>query len=89
MGKLLGRLRIIRVSGVRIKDTFGFRISSFSAILVPMRQRFDDKGPNLLFLGAAVIVLFGMIWLSCHQNEFIRAFTPPSAPSAAPASPAP
>ncbi len=53
-----------------------------------MRQRFDDKGPILLFLGAAVIVLFGMIWLSCHQNEFIRAFTPPSA-SPSPTSPSP
>lgn len=53
-----------------------------------MRQRFDDKGPNLLFLGAAVIVLLGMIWLSCHQNEFIRAFTPPSA-SPSPTSPSP
>ena len=53
-----------------------------------MKQRFPDKGPNLLFIGAAVLVLFGMIWLSCHQREFIDAFTDEPAP-AAPAAPAP
>ena len=48
-----------------------------------MKQRFPDKGPNLLFIGAAVLVLFGMIWLSCHQREFIDAFTDePAAPPA-------
>ncbi len=53
-----------------------------------MKRRFDDKGPNFIFIGAAVLVLFGMIWLSCHQREFIDAFTDEPAP-AAPATPAP
>ena len=48
----------------------------------PMKRRFEDKGPNFLFIGAAVLVLFGMIWLSCHQREFIDAFTDEPAPSA-------
>ena len=54
-----------------------------------MKQRFPDKGPNLLFIGAAVLVLFGMIWLSCHQREFIEAFSEESgaARSSAPAAP--
>ena len=47
-----------------------------------MKRRFEDKGPNFLFIGAAVLVLFGMIWLSCHQNEFVEAFTDEPAPSA-------
>ncbi len=56
-----------------------------------MKRRFEDKGPNFIFIGAAVLVLFGMIWLSCHQNEFVEAFTgdtaaPPAAtPDAPPA----
>ena len=41
----------------------------------PMKRRFEDKGPNFIFIGAAVLVLFGIIWLSCHQREFIDAFT--------------
>ena len=52
-----------------------------------MKRRFEDKGPNFIFIGAAVLVLFGMIWLSCHQNEFVEAFTDeptPSAPADAP-----
>ena len=53
-----------------------------------MKRRFEDKGPNFIFIGAAVLVLFGMIWLSCHQREFIDAFTDEPA-SAAPATPAP
>ena len=58
-----------------------------------MKRRFEDKGPNFLFIGAAVLVLFGMIWLSCHQNEFIEAFTDDGAaaetPSGSLRSPAP
>lgn len=50
-----------------------------------MKRRFDDKGPNFIFIGAAVLVLFGMIWLSCHQNEFIEAFTDDTAAPPAPA----
>jgi len=42
-----------------------------------MRQRFPDKGPNFLFIGMAVIVLFGMIWLSCHRQAFVDAFSAP------------
>lgn len=53
-----------------------------------MKRRFEDKGPNFLFIGAAVLVLFGMIWLSCHQNEFIEAFTDDGAAAPAPAAPA-
>ena len=49
-----------------------------------MKRRFEDKGPNFLFIGAAVLVLFGMIWLSCHQNEFIEAFTDDGAAAEAP-----
>ena len=57
-----------------------------------MKRRFDDKGPNFIFIGAAVLVLFGMIWLSCHQREFIDAFTDEPAdetPSGSLRSPAP
>ena len=50
-----------------------------------MKRRFEDKGPNFLFIGAAVLVLFGMIWLSCHQNEFIEAFTDDGGAAPAPA----
>lgn len=50
-----------------------------------MKRRFEDKGPNFLFIGAAVLVLFGMIWLSCHQNEFIEAFTDDGAAAETPA----
>ena len=50
-----------------------------------MKRRFDDKGPNFIFIGAAVLVLFGMIWLSCHQREFIDAFTDDGAAPPAPA----
>ena len=53
-----------------------------------MKRRFDDKGPNFIFIGAAVLVLFGMIWLSCHQREFIDAFTDEPA-AQAPAEPPP
>ena len=53
-----------------------------------MKRRFDDKGPNFIFIGAAVLVLFGMLWLSCHQREFIDAFTDDGAAPAAPAAPA-
>ena len=51
-----------------------------------MKRRFDDRGPNFLFIGAAVLVLFGMVWLSCHQREFIEAFTDDGAAASAPAS---
>ena len=57
-----------------------------------MKRRFEDKGPNFIFIGAAVLVLFGMIWLSCHQNEFVEAFTDEPAgetPSGSLRSPAP
>ena len=50
-----------------------------------MKRRFEDKGPNFIFIGAAVLVLFGMIWLSCHQNEFVEAFTDDGAATPAPA----
>ena len=42
-----------------------------------MKQRFQEKGPNFLFIGMAVVVLFGMIWLSCHKKDFIDAFSTP------------
>lgn len=50
-----------------------------------MKRRFEDKGPNFLFIGAAVLVLFGMIWLSCHKQSFIDAFSGPQPAAAAPA----